>query len=162
MPTTDAPGTRTDTHDMDVDATVSAIIVDMCDRLGLRSYEKGRHLAAVMRDMIDLAARGAGEADLNAFGLSLLSLARTLKSQDTTDDKTLARLQLDADIADDHLRGVIAIDGESPSMLDAYASALEKTASLNVAKARRMRRRARQIRSGRTVARQQMGLGGAA
>ena len=153
--------TRTEPHDLDLDASVLAVVGPVCDRLGLRHYLKGQHLHTVMLDMVSLDANGATEAERVAFGLALLDLARTLKVAHS-DQRTVERMQLDADCADDHLRGIIKIEGESPVTLDAYASALEKSAQANIVAARDARRRARQIRTTRTVARERLNIGGAA
>lgn len=151
------PPTRTNAIELDLDASVAAVVTPVCDRLGIRHWLKGQHLHSVMLDMVALDANGANEAELTAYGLALVDLARTLTTR-PHDEKVLARLQLDADLADDHLRGIIAIDGESPTALDAYASALERSASLNLASARLARRKARRIRSTRSDARVRVGL----
>ncbi len=159
----EAHSDRTSPHtDLEVDASVAAVVIPVCHRLGLRHQLKGEHLFAVMFDMVSLDANGANEAELTAYGLALLDLARTLKSQHTTDDKTLERMRFDADIADSHLDGILKIEGESATGLDALAALKEKAAALNVASARRDRQKARQIRSGRAVSHKQLGLSGGA
>src|SRR5688572_19257967 len=130
MPHTDGPSTRTNPNEMNLSDAVAAVVGPVCERLGVRSYLRGHHLHAVMLDMVALDANGARESELVAYGLALLDFAKTLKPGAHLDDKTLARLQLDADLADDHLRGVLSIEGENPVMLEQYASALEKSATL--------------------------------
>ena len=154
--------TRTNFTDLDLDASVLAVVGPVCERLGMRHYVKGVHLHAVMLDMVALDANGANEAELTAYGLALLEFARTLKSAHTTDAHTLARMQLDADIDDDHKRGVLHIEGKSAMALEAWAKALEKSAALNVAQARQARREAREIRVSRATAHQRLGITGGA
>ena len=150
---------RTNPIDLDLDAACAAVVKPVCERVGLsRHWLKGQHLHAVMLDMVALDANGANEAELMAYGLALIDLAKTLKSQTPLDDKTLERMVVDADHADNHLWSVIKIEGETATGLEALAAAREKAAALNVAAARRDRLKARRIRTGRAISRTQCGL----
>src|ERR1041384_4760184 len=111
MKVTDAVSTRTDSNDLDLDAAALGVIGPVCERLGLLTYLKTKHLHAVMLDMVSLHANGANEPELLAFGLALIDLARTLTSH-PVDEKTLERQRFEADLADDHLNGIMRIEGE--------------------------------------------------
>jgi hypothetical protein len=154
---------RREPDDLNLSDAARGVVVPTCERLGLTyTYLKSQHLHAVMLDMVALNANGASDAELMAYGLALLDLARTLKSQQPTDPKVSERMLVDADCAEDHLRNVIHIEGESPSTLEAHAAMLERQAHTSIAHARVQRKKARQIRSTRATARARFGLGGVA
>lgn len=157
MQPTEITPTRTEPHDLD--ASVAAVVLPVCDRLGLRSYLKGQHYYAILLDMANLDAHGANEAELMAYGLALIEWAKTLKSSHPTDERVSARMLLEADTREDKVRGILAIDGESASTLEQHAQDLEAQAFTSIAHARIQRRKARRIRTMRTVARERLGIG---
>ena len=149
---------RTDDDFMLADQAIAAIL-PTTNRLGIAHANIVKRLHHALADMAALKAAGANEAEVGLIVNAVQSFADTLfGGHALTDEHTAKRMELDADVAEDHVEGVIAIEGENPSLLEMHADALEKQASTSRVRARFLRRRARQIRTTRTGARQRIGV----
>lgn len=155
--------TRIDVDDLGLRDMALNAVMPACSRLDIGHYARAKHVYNVLADLVTLQAGGGNEAEARAVVLAVTDLVDTLYGGvAATDDAVAARLELHADCAEDHIAGVIAIEGESATLLEEHAHALTKQATASLVLARSRQRRARQLRSNRGVARQRFGLGGAA
>lgn len=154
---------RTATDELGLQDTALATVMPACTRLDIGHYKRAKHLYDVMADLVTLQASGANETECRAYALAVADLVDTLYGGiATTDEDMAARMELEADCREDHAAGMLAIEGESATLLEEHGHALMKQSTAGLVLARARFRKARQIRSNRGVAQRRMGLGGAA
>ena len=155
--------TRRNTIDDPLADMAYAAITPTCDRLGVRHYDRIKRLRAVLADLTELHTTGANEVELRAYEEAIASHIDGLTAGEHATDLTIvARMELDADIAEDAIEGLIAIEGQSPMLLEKHVSALRKQSVTSRVRARVVARIARSLRATRTVAASRLGVGGAA
>jgi len=156
-------GDRTNVIELDIESQAHAAVAVACDRLRLRSYDRARNVYRVMCDFITGKELGFNEAEVRAVVLALDSLVSTLYGGcEQTDDAVAKRLELEAELQEQHADEMLFIAGESATLLEEHGHALVKDASASLTLARARFRRARQIRTDRSTARARVGLNGAA
>lgn len=150
---------RRDADDwMLTDQALSAVL-PTATRLGIPHARVVKRLHDAMADMVALRQAGASEAEVGLIVNAVQSLSDTLFGGHAhTEAHVVARMELDADTHEDHVEGVIAIEGENPSLLEMHADALDKQAACSRVRARFLRRRARQIRTTRITAKHRLGV----
>lgn len=158
MPNSQHALSRTDTDEFMLSDQALSAILPVANRLGLAHAAMVKRLVAVLADQVALKVAGASEVEGGAIPNAILSLHDTLYGGAAmTCERTIMRMELDADVAEDHVEGVVAIEGENPTLLEMHADALDKQAAASRARARMLRRKARQIRTNRIVARHRIG-----
>ena len=165
---------RTDTHSesqtlaevLDLSGQALDAVLPMAKRLGENYALTVKRQHNTLADYVAWKALGANEAELMRVVMTHVELVRTLYSgPDATSEHAADRAELEADVVEDHVEGMIYIEGETPELLDKQADALETQASTSLVKARIKRRRARALRtrvkSPRDFERSRLGLGAA-
>ncbi len=153
------PNDNSDDRTNQIDSQVRAAVTPVCERLGVRSWKRAARLCAVLRDIDELVSEGASETELRLIsGLIDSHIDERFAGPNGTDDKTADRHELEMDTAEDKIDGLFAIEGESATLCDEHAFALEKQAAASRVRARRRRKQARAIRSHRATARVRVGL----
>lgn len=163
MQTNIAVSDRKDSDEMHLADLALSTTLPIATDLGIAHAAMTKRLHNVFTDLVALKHASASEAHGRSYELAIASLVDTLwGGRAATDEQTAKRMELDADCAEDHIEGVMAIEGETPVLLDQHAAMLEKQAVTSRVRARFQRKKARSIRNTRVVARQRVGLGGAA
>lgn len=159
MHTANAVSTRTTADDFMLADQAIAAILPTATRLGIAHAKMVKRLHDALADICALRAAGASEGEVGLIVNAVQSLSDTLfGGHAVTCEQTIKRMELDADVAEDHVEGVVSIEGDNPTLLEMHADALDKQAATSRVRARFLRRRARSIRTTRTTARQRIGV----
>ena len=139
------------------------VVIPITDRLQIAHARIVRRLHDCMADVIALKQAGASEAECRMYDDAFAMLNDQLFGGiEKTDDRTAARMELDADCAEDHIEGLLRVEGESPVLLRHHARALRRQSSTSRVRAIVQERKAETITQTRVVARERLNIGGAA
>ena len=135
-------------------------ILPIAESAGVKHYRRVLRLIAVANDIVDWRREhNAPESDCARYIVAVKSVVSLVCSgQNATDYAAAMRAELDADTAEDHIDGLVAIEGPSPELLERRAAARERQAATSLVAARADRNLAREIRNARGPARERFNL----
>lgn len=155
--------TRITTDELALSDQATAAVMPACVRLDIAHHMRAKHVYNLLVDLVTLHDGGGNESEGRQIALCIHDFVDTLWSgAAATDEAMAARMELEADCREDHAAGMLAIEGESATLLEAHGHALTHQATASLTLARRRFSRARAIRSQRGVARQRLNINGAA
>jgi hypothetical protein len=151
-----APATsaRTNADSIDVAERARVAVLALTDRVGYPHRGIASRLGVLLRDLVTLRMLGVNEAEIRLVATCVDGVIDDLYHPLCPQaEQILARLESDADRAEDGVSDLRLIEGDTGRLLNDHARRLDAQATASRALARSLRAKARALAEGHGVAR---------
>lgn len=159
MQTAPATSPRTNADSIDVAERARVAVLALTERIGHPHRGIAARLAVLLRDIVTLRTLGVNETEIRLVATCVDGVIDDLYHPLCPQaDQILARLESDADRAEDGVSDLRLIEGDTGRLLNDHARRLDAQATSSRALARSLRAKARVMAEGRDISRVRLGL----